>query len=463
MIPDEYSVMEMGYHDYGGGPSAHGADGGDHEAVSIVDLAVDSARVADVSLDLTVRQETFKLASGRSVDGYTVNGQSPGPTIEASEGDLVEVRLSNESVPGGVTLHWHGIDVPNPMDGVAGVTQDAVMEGESFTYRFVADQVGTYWYHSHQLSHEQVQGGLLGAVVIEPSDDTDQASAADVDETALVHIYDAVRTVNGLEGDVPVDATPGDVVRIRVINTDNGPMSVWVSGAGYRVVAVDGHDVHEPEPVSGLATLVTAGGRADLELEVPATGARVELGGNTALLLGSGAASVAESEAPDDFVDLIGYGSPRPLGFDPEAATRDFVYGVDRRPGFLDGRPGLWWTVNGHLYPDVPMYTVTEGDVVRMRIENSSGDVHPMHLHGHHAVVLERDGVPATGSPWWVDSLNVRDGESYEVAFVADNPGVWLDHCHNLPHAAEGLLAHLMYAGYTTPYTVGGDAANEPE
>ena len=132
------------------------------DVISIADLGVAADRRADVSVDLVVRQETFDLASGRSVDGYTVNGQSPGPTIEATEGDLVEVRLSNESVPGGVTLHWHGIDVPNPMDGVAGVTQDAVMEGESFTYRFVADQVGTYWYHSHQLSHEQVQGGLLG-------------------------------------------------------------------------------------------------------------------------------------------------------------------------------------------------------------------------------------------------------------------------------------------------------------
>ncbi|HEV7469672.1 MAG TPA: multicopper oxidase domain-containing protein [Pseudonocardia sp.] len=69
---------------------------------------------------------------------------------------------------------------------------------------------------------------------------------------------------------------------------------------------------------------------------------------------------------------------------------------------------GLWWTVNGHLFPDVPMFTVREGDVVH--IANSSGDVYPMHLHGHYAVVLARDGIPATGSPWWVDSLDVEDG-----------------------------------------------------
>ena len=78
------------------------------------------------------------------------------------------------------------------------------------------------------------------------------------------------------------------------------------------------------------------------------------------------------------------------------------------------------------------MFVVREGDVVRMHIDDNSGEVHPMHLHGHRAVVLAHNGVPATGSPWWVDSLNVRDGETYDIAFVADNPGVWMDHCHNL-------------------------------
>jgi FtsP/CotA-like multicopper oxidase with cupredoxin domain len=109
------------------------------------------------------------------------------------------------------------------------------------------------------------------------------------------------------------------------------------------------------------------------------------------------------------------------------------------------------------------MYTVREGDLVVFRIRNKSGDVHPMHLHGHHALVLSRDGKPASGSPWWVDSLNVRDGETYEIAFRADNPGVWMDHCHNLPHAAEGLVAHLMYAGYETPFSIGGRDDNDPE
>ena len=162
-------------------------------------------------------------------------------------------------------------------------------------------------------------------------------------------------------------------------------------------------------------------------------------------------------------MDLLHYGTPEPLDFDPTKPDRTFDYSVGRRPGFLDGRPGLWWSINGHLFPDVPMFVVEEGDVVVMRIENHSRSVHPMHLHGHHAVVLSRDGEKATGSPWWVDSLDVANGDSYDIAFVADNPGIWMDHCHNLPHAAQGLVAHLMYAGLSTPFRVGGHADNEPE
>jgi FtsP/CotA-like multicopper oxidase with cupredoxin domain len=109
------------------------------------------------------------------------------------------------------------------------------------------------------------------------------------------------------------------------------------------------------------------------------------------------------------------------------------------------------------------MFVVAEGDVVRMRVTNRSGEVHPMHLHGHHGVVLSRNGVSATGSPWWTDSLNVGNGETYDIAFVADNPGIWMDHCHNLPHAQEGLVAHVMYEGVTTPFTIGGSVANKPE
>lgn len=123
----------------------------------------------------------------------------------------------------------------------------------------------------------------------------------------------------------------------------------------------------------------------------------------------------------------------------------------------------MWWSINGHLYPHVPMFVVADRDVVTMRIENRSSEVHPMHLHGHHLLVLSRDGRPSIGSPWWVDSLEVLPRETYEVAFVADNPGIWMDHCHQLKHAADGMVAHLMYVGVDTPFRIGGSAGNAPE
>ncbi|MFI9840866.1 multicopper oxidase family protein [Nonomuraea sp. NPDC051941] len=472
LLPSAYSVMDMGYADYGGGPRGaqnHGAHamGGaathapaQHGGRDVTELIADADRPADVTMTVVARKQRFRLASGRDFDGYTLNGQSPGPVIKAVQGQLVQVRLVNESVPGGITLHWHGVDVPNAADGVAGVTQDAVGIGKEFTYRFVADRAGTFWYHSHQMSHEQVRGGLLGALVVAPA-----RTAGVKDVVALVHLYGGIRTVNGREGDVQVRAAPGARTRVRVINTEYGVMPAWVSGAPYRLVAVDGTEVSGPAPVRDQAVAVAAGGRADLEVTMPADGSpvRIHLGGPAGVVLGSTSYDAPPVPRPAATLDPLTYGTRAPLGFDPAKPDRRFEYDVGRRPGFLDGVPGVWWTINGHLYPDVPMFHVTEGDVVRMRISNNSGEAHPMHLHGHHAVVLTRDGVAATGSPWWVDSLEVGIGQTYEIAFVADNPGVWMDHCHNLPHASEGLTAHLMYEGVTTRFTVGGSAGNKPE
>ena len=470
LVPASYSVMAMGEAEYGGGAadqlhSAHdtwewtGPTPGPAD-VSVVDLAGPADRTPDVSAELVVRRETVRLASGESVEAVTVNGTTPGPQINVTQGDLVEVTLVNESVPDGATLHWHGVDVPNAEDGVAGVTQDAVGVGESHVYRFVADDPGTYWYHSHQVSHEQVRAGLFGTLVVEPA----APAPVEHDVTAAVHTYGSTVTVNGSSGTSRRPAEPGETVRVRVVNTDSGVRRISVAGAPFQVVAVDGRDVNAPADVADQAVLVPAGGRADLGFRTPADGSavQVEFGGAT-LVVGPADARPVAAPAPEAVLDLLHYGSSAELPFDPESPDRVFEYRIGRRPGFVDGRPGMFWTVNGRMYPDVPMYVVSDGDVVRMTIENSRSDNHPMHLHGHHAVVLSRNGVAATGSPWWIDSLEVDRGETYEIAFLADNPGVWMDHCHDLVHATEGLVAHVAYAGVYTPFLIGGDIGNEPE
>ena len=317
-----------------------------------------------------------------------------------------------------VIAEW--LDVPNGMDGVAGVTQDAVRAGGSFTYRFVASQVGTYWYHSHQVSHEQVLKGLLGAIVITPA----SGIAEDVDVLALAHSYAGRRAVNGRTGDTPDPAPAGSTARVRVINTDRGIMPVWVSGASYQLVAVDGTQVNVPTSIDNRSVLVPAGGRADLAIKIPKSGqaVRVEFAG-AALIIGPTGASASAIRAPSGRV--------------------------------LDDQRSA--------VPQNPDVHGCRGDIVRMRISNHSGHAHPMHLHGHHVLVLTRDGIQATGSPWWTDSLEVKNGQTYEVAFRADNPGLWMDHCHNLIHARQGLVAHLMYRGVTTRFRLGRHTGNYPE
>ena len=147
---------------------------------------------------------------------------------------------------------------------MAGVTQDAVPVGGSHVYRFRPERAGTFWYHAHQLSHDQVERGLLGRAGRRPAAAPPPDEATDV--VALTHLYAGRRTVAGRTGDVPVPAAPGVPVRVRVVNTDNGPIRIWVDGAPFRVLAVDGTDVHEPTPVSATAVDVTAGGRVDLEV-----------------------------------------------------------------------------------------------------------------------------------------------------------------------------------------------------
>jgi FtsP/CotA-like multicopper oxidase with cupredoxin domain len=447
LLPDTYDLAEMGYADYGGGREGSGSGAhGHHHGLTVADLVETRPGPPDQDVTLTVRDDG---------DRISLNGTSPGPTLRFLKGELVEVTLVNENVIDGATLHWHGVDVPNAMDGVAGVTQDAVMPGESFVYRFVADQVGTFWYHSHQVSHEQVRRGLLGALVVEASPEPDVV--------AVLHQYDAVPTLNGEQGTTVASAEAGDTLRVRVVNTDNALTALWVTGAPYVVAAVDGTDLHEPAPVTDRSLGVTAGGRVDLRITVPEEGARVDFGGTTALVLGDDPTAGDVPPQPHEFVDLLSYGTPTSTRLGASEADRVFDYSIGRRLGFLDGVPGRWWTINGHLFPDVPMFIVEEGDAVVMRIENHSGESHPMHLHGHHALVLSRDGVNSTGSPWWVDSLEVDTGETWEIAFLADNPGIWMDHCHNLPHAAEGLVAHLMYDGVSSSFRVGDAGGNQPE
>ena len=459
-LPGTYSVMSYGTHEYGGGPVPpdHSAHGG---GTNVADLHGPTAGRPDERFELTAEAADLRLASGRVVDALTFNGTSPGPELRVRRGDLVEVVLRNENVTDGVTIHWHGVDVPNAEDGVAGVTQNAVLPGERYTYRFRVEQVGTFWYHSHQVSSSEVRRGLFGVLVIEPRE-----RARGVDLALAVHTFDGMVTLNGHDGIAERVVHPGTPVRLRLVNSDSAERRFTVIGTPFRVVAIDGTDLHGPTPLDNVTLVVAAGGRMDLAFAMPADGVRLSVGDSaTALDL-----DAAQNQPPPgtlgggpDF-DPLTYGRPAETPFSRSSTfDRRFDVTITKKLGFFDGRPGRQWAISGHIYPDVPMFVVEPGDLVRVTITNATSVVHPMHLHGHHALVLSRNGQPTTGSPWWTDTLNVDPGDEYAIAFRADNPGIWMDHCHNLGHAAAGLTMHLAYAGVTTPYLVGSEHDNTPE
>jgi FtsP/CotA-like multicopper oxidase with cupredoxin domain len=440
----------------GGGPGRPSSSG---PAVSVAELrgagapALGGRRRQYV---LTAQTATVRLPSGREIQAWTYNGQVPGPPITATVGDLIDVTLRNTDIDDGVTLHWHGYDVACGEDGAPGVTQEAVAPGEEFVYRFRADQVGTYWYHTHQASHRGVRRGLYGTLVVTPRGQ--RVGAEQLDLTLPVHTFDGTVVIADQDGRTEHTAAAGTKVKLRLINTDSGPHRFALAGTPLRVTAVDGRDLNQPGKVSGAGLRLPAGGRYDVVFVMPDTpvalvldndhsgGVRLRPDGH------AGTASAVEDTSGWPELDLLRYGTPAALPFDAGHADRHFTMVLDRSLAMVDGRPAYAQTVNGRGHPSIPDQLVAEGDLVRFTVVNRSLETHPWHLHGHPVLILSRNGRPPSGCPLWMDTFDVRPGDVWEVAFRATNPGIWMNHCHNLPHAHQGMMLRLRYDGVTTPF-----------
>jgi FtsP/CotA-like multicopper oxidase with cupredoxin domain len=174
------------------------------------------------------------------------------------------------------------------------------------------------------------------------------------------------------------------------------------------------------------------------------------------MLLAPGAGAAAPAVPRLELVDLLRYGTPAP---DPLSGEADVTYPMVIRPA---SGPTAY-TINAARYPHVPTMLVGEGQLVRIVVVNEDDTLHPIHLHGHTFAVVAQDGVAPQGSPLHLDTHQVPAGHSVVIAFRADNPGLWMLHCHNLAHAALGLDMMVDYVGITSPFEVDGMAGNHPE
>ncbi len=168
-------------------------------------------------------------------------------------------------------------------------------------------------------------------------------------------------------------------------------------------------------------------------------------------MLGSGPIPEPLSKDAPQF-DFTNYGTPLADGITNDMKF-DRVY--DLKLGILD--------INGKKFHEIPPLLVKEGEWIKIRFKHTFGGPHPMHLHGHLFKILTKNGKPLTGSPIYADSVLLFSGEEYEVAFQADNPGLWMEHCHNLGHAANGMTMMVNYEGMTTPFRVGTRTGNLPD
>jgi FtsP/CotA-like multicopper oxidase with cupredoxin domain len=434
----------------------------------------------------------ISLGVGPEFWAWTYNGRVPGPEIRVKEGEVIRVILKNY-LPEETTIHWHGVPVPNPMDGVPDVTQKGIAPGESFVYEFEARPAGTYLYHSH--AKYQLDQGLYGPLIIEPA-----GTAGGYDREYTLMLEDWVMRDEGgvsaprrraafmgmgmmgrrrgtmtsrdpllepgydgyaVNGRVypevaPMTVSQGDKVKLRLLNPSSATIYT-LSMAGHRmtITHTDGRPI---KPVETDVLRIGMGERYDVEFVANNPGywllAAMEQG------LGEGGLRIPirykgilskEPVGPrfDPGLRFVSYGDLRSLGTDdtpsPEAPERFYSQVLS------GGMHSPYWTINGQVYPEADPLPVTKGERTRIGYWNRSMKPHPMHLHGHFFHVVNPDAPRET----WIqkDTVIVNPMERVEVELLADNPGKWFHHCHNLYHMMAG-MANVMVV--SEPSTSGG-------
>ncbi|MBI3710602.1 MAG: multicopper oxidase family protein [Proteobacteria bacterium] len=448
-----------------------------------------SHSTGDASLEFRLRAEPARVplvgAPHPDTDVWCYSGTVPGPEIRARQNDrlriLVENRLSEET-----TVHWHGVRLPNAMDGVPHLTQKPIAPGESFTYEFDLPDAGTFWYHPHQRSFEQVGRGLYGALIVEehtpirvdrdvtwvlgdwrlqPNAGISPDFGNFMDMAMSGRIGNTV-TINGRLPD-RFHVKAGERLRLRLINAANARIfGLEFSGHRPRIVALDGQPVEPHEPDSNRVVLGPAM-RIDLIIDMTGRpGARFSVVDGFYRSLEYNLVNIVYSnDAPlrtrplDKEIKPSANPLPEP---DLETAIRHEVKfgggmmggmgsggmgGSGMMGGMMGGgmsgqmHAGIW-TVNGvsasgHIME--PMLTMQRNRSYVLALHNDTAWYHPIHLHGHSFRVISRNGRP-TPRREWQDTVLIPPRERAEIAFVADNPGDWMIHCHILEHQESGMM-----------------------
>jgi FtsP/CotA-like multicopper oxidase with cupredoxin domain len=462
--PHEHEAHGHGAHGHGahgapsGGPVVHAPPA---DSLAAYTRAYQEARPAPgravVEVDLDAREVEWEFRPGRATRAWGYGGQVPGPTLEARVGDVLEVRFTNR-LPEPTTIHWHGLRVPAAMDGTD-MVQRPIAPGDTFTYRFLLPDAGTFWYHPHSNEAVQLERGLCGALVVrgpdEPQLDRERVLVLDdvqLDRSGQIKPPGGwIEAHNGREGSTrlvggrrepELSIAAGQVERWRVVNAASARfVRLSVGGRPFRLLGTDGGLLEAP--VTASEALLAPADRVDL-----AVGPFVE--GETlaveSLRYHRGKLGLPRRER---FATLR-VGPPAPsravipermrrierLVTGPVTPNREVLLGWR-----LSRRHGVDFTVNRESHHrDRP---VRVGELQVWDVVNASPVDHPFHLHGFFFQVLEVGGKPPEFLSW-EDTVNVPARGRVRIAWLPDDrPGEWMYHCHILEHHAGGMMAHF--------------------
>ncbi|MCY1024011.1 multicopper oxidase family protein [Pyxidicoccus sp. MSG2] len=413
--------------------------------------------------ELVAAPTALPLLDGRSLEVWAYNGQVPGPTLRATQGDTVRVRFTNK-LPQPTTIHWHGIRLPNGMDGVPGVTQPPIPPGGTFVYEFKLKDAGTFWFHPHLRGSEQVERGLFGVLIVEDRepgpftrelvwvlddwllDASGQVDARFNTRSQLAHDgrWGQVSTVNGVaQPEVPL--RPGERVRLRLVNVANGRVfAPSFDGLDAAVIAVDALATDRPLPASRLE--LAPGNRVDLDFTVPEALSEqrlevVDRFTRRPFLLATLAVSGAAVRPP---AVTAAASMPAPDLSSARARPPSETFRLNARRG---GPFGIEWTINGeafqhegeHASAHHRVYRLPAHQWAKLRFVNESYRLHPMHVHGQFFRVVARDGTPVDEGHWR-DTVLIGPRETVDVAMFPQDEGAWMLHCHIQEHAESGMM-----------------------
>lgn len=411
---------------------------------------------------------------------WSYNGRIPGPEIRVRQGEPVRFVVRND-LSEETTVHWHGIRLPNNMDGVPGLTQRPIAPGETFTYEFTPPDAGTFWYHSHSNSLQQLGRGLAGPLIVEEAERypvdrdlvwmfadwrlTGDAQIApgfgNAMEAAMSGRVGNTVTINGsISNGEQVHA--GERIRLRLINGALARiMALRFEGHRPVVIAVDGQPC-EPHQLANGRLLLGPAMRIDVVLDLRGKPGRryairddfyEDLAYTVTHLVYS--ANAASRTTRDNYVPLPDNPLPEPdlAGAEPHQIV---LQGGMMGGGMMHDMGGMSgmahdasWSINGHSMTgdgqaNMPsLLRLPRGRSIILKMQNKTAWWHPMHLHGYSFKLLRRNGTPVPHRQWG-DTVLLAPKDNVDVAFVADNPGKWMLHCHITDHQVSGMMSVLQ-------------------